>query len=93
MKEAEEPEEVPSSHSVEGSEHGVSAVSGIPPIPTTGSFHFMQESELEASTFEEGAEWVERPFTDSTPAAEHASHSNGHTLDSSTPADDEVGGF
>ncbi|KAG6875034.1 hypothetical protein C0992_005482 [Termitomyces sp. T32_za158] len=36
-------------------------VAGVPTIPTTGSFHFMQESELEATHFEDGAEWVERP--------------------------------
>lgn len=29
-------------------------------ISTSSSFHFMQASELEASTFEENAEWVER---------------------------------
>ncbi|KAF8577303.1 hypothetical protein K439DRAFT_1664273 [Ramaria rubella] len=28
---------------------------------SSGSFHFMQESELEASSFEHGAEWVEKP--------------------------------
>ncbi|KAG6865203.1 hypothetical protein C0991_004512 [Blastosporella zonata] len=33
-------------------------VAGVPAIPTTGSFHFMQASELES--FENGAEWVER---------------------------------
>jgi len=36
------------------------SVGGVPPIPTTGSFHFMQASELESSSFEDGAEWVER---------------------------------
>ncbi|KAF9462273.1 hypothetical protein BDZ94DRAFT_1290334 [Collybia nuda] len=34
------------------------AVAGIPAIPTSGSFHFMQASELEAAPFEDGAEWV-----------------------------------
>jgi hypothetical protein len=33
---------------------------GIPTKQSTGSFHFMQASELESS-FEETAEWVERP--------------------------------
>ncbi|KAK0505025.1 hypothetical protein EDD18DRAFT_1127317 [Armillaria luteobubalina] len=36
-------------------------VSGIPGIPvTSSSFHFMQASELESPSFENGAEWVER---------------------------------
>ncbi|KAF8893392.1 hypothetical protein BD779DRAFT_1620446 [Infundibulicybe gibba] len=36
-------------------------VAGVPgAISTSGSFHFMQESELENPTFEDGAEWVER---------------------------------
>ncbi|GLB45084.1 hypothetical protein LshimejAT787_1901620 [Lyophyllum shimeji] len=35
-------------------------VGGVPLVPTTGSFHFMQASELESSSFEDGAEWVER---------------------------------
>jgi hypothetical protein len=40
-----------------------SAVKGLPPGATmTGSYHFMQESELEPTTpFDEGAEWVEHP--------------------------------
>lgn len=32
-----------------------------PAVGATGSFHFMQESELEDTTFENGAEWVEKP--------------------------------
>lgn len=53
------------------------AVSGVTvtatAISTSGSFHFMQASELEASTFEENAEWVERsdavePPQDEAPA-------------------------
>lgn len=32
-----------------------------PTVPMTGSFHFMQESELEETAFETGAEWVEKP--------------------------------
>lgn len=39
-------------------EPDVAVVTGIPVIPTSGSFHFMQASELEATPFEEGAEWV-----------------------------------
>ncbi|KAG6918053.1 hypothetical protein DXG01_016709 [Tephrocybe rancida] len=35
-------------------------VAGIPDVPSTGSFHFMQESELETTSFEHGVEWVER---------------------------------
>ncbi|RDB16820.1 hypothetical protein Hypma_002371 [Hypsizygus marmoreus] len=36
------------------------AITPAPVLPTTGSFHFMQESELEGPSFEDGAEWVER---------------------------------
>ncbi|GJJ06498.1 hypothetical protein Clacol_000690 [Clathrus columnatus] len=32
-----------------------------PVVPISGSFHFMQESELEDTAFENGAEWVEKP--------------------------------
>lgn len=42
------------------------AVAGVPPITPSGSFHFMQASELEATPFEDGAEWVDR-----SDAAEH----------------------
>lgn len=40
-----------------------SAIKGIPSTSNmTGSYHFMQESELEPSTpFDEGAEWVDHP--------------------------------
>ncbi|KAG6902099.1 hypothetical protein C0995_004279 [Termitomyces sp. Mi166 len=43
-------------------------VAGVPAIPASGSFHFMQESELEATSFERGAEWVERPDAVEQPA-------------------------
>lgn len=39
------------------------AIGGVPMVQSSsGSFHFMQESELEAAQtpFEDGAEWVER---------------------------------
>jgi hypothetical protein len=37
-------------------------IGGVPMQSSSSSFHFMQESELEAQTpFEDGAEWVERP--------------------------------
>lgn len=37
-------------------------VAGIPgSLNVSSSFHFMQASELEAPTFEDGAEWVEKP--------------------------------
>ncbi|KAG8834678.1 hypothetical protein FRC17_007763 [Serendipita sp. 399] len=49
-----------------------SAIGGIPPTATmSGSYHFMQESELEPSTpFDEGAEWVEHSDAATAPAAE-----------------------
>lgn len=56
----EEIQEAPPSSSSVDTESEV-AVAGLPgAIPTAGSFHFMQESELETPSFEDGAEWVER---------------------------------
>ncbi|KAG6828808.1 hypothetical protein H0H92_006690 [Tricholoma furcatifolium] len=57
-------------------------VAGVPAIPTSGSFHFMQESELEPTSFENGAEWVERSDAvghepETAPADEDAAP-NGH---------------
>lgn len=41
-------------------------VAGVPEtLSVSGSFHFMQASELETSTFEHTAEWVEK--TDAEP--------------------------
>jgi hypothetical protein len=37
------------------------ASEGMAPTSSGGSFHFMQESELEGASFEHGAEWVEKP--------------------------------
>ena len=37
------------------------APDGVAAVSSGGSFHFMQESELEGASFEHGAEWVERP--------------------------------
>ncbi|KAF8488398.1 hypothetical protein JB92DRAFT_2798603 [Gautieria morchelliformis] len=37
------------------------ASEGVAPTSSGGSFHFMQESELEGTSFEHGAEWVEKP--------------------------------
>ncbi|KAG9048442.1 hypothetical protein FS842_000400 [Serendipita sp. 407] len=49
------------------------AIVGIPAaatVTTGGSYHFMQESELEPSTpFDEGAEWVEHSDAPAAPAA------------------------
>jgi hypothetical protein len=46
------------------------AIGGVPAVPSSGSFHFMQESELEAAStpFEDGAEWVERSDAAGHPA-------------------------
>ncbi|KAF8070001.1 hypothetical protein FPV67DRAFT_1485758 [Lyophyllum atratum] len=46
------------------------SVGGVPVVPSTGGFHFMQASELESTSFEDGAEWVER-----TDAAGHVAES------------------
>lgn len=48
------------------------AIGGVPAVSTSGSFHFMQESELEASTPFDGAEWVER-----SDAAGHSAEQQG----------------
>lgn len=60
-------------------------VAGVPAIPTTGSFHFMQESELEAASFEDGAEWVERPS-----AVEHPTEPEVAPSSVSQPLEQEV---
>jgi len=46
------------------------------PTATGGSFHFMQESELDGPSFEEGAEWVDKPqeIQVSVPEAEGPDH-------------------
>ena len=49
----EDPQELEASTITEPETAGAGA-------PGTGSFHFMQESELESGAFEENAEWVER---------------------------------
>lgn len=41
---------------------------GVVPASSGGSFHFMQESELEGASFEHGAEWVEKPQEFAEPA-------------------------
>jgi hypothetical protein len=61
IEEASDPqeEEEPSTPPVEST----AAIGGVPMVQSSsGSFHFMQESELEAAQtpFEDGAEWVER---------------------------------
>ena len=33
----------------------------IAPVTSSGSFHFMQESELEGASLDQSAEWVEKP--------------------------------
>ncbi|KIM78917.1 hypothetical protein PILCRDRAFT_824042 [Piloderma croceum F 1598] len=50
---AEDPQELEASTITEPETAGAGA-------PGAGSFHFMQESELESGAFEENAEWVER---------------------------------
>ena len=44
------------------------APEGVPAASSGGSFHFMQESELEGASFEHGAEWVEKPHDPPEPA-------------------------
>ena len=94
---------------VEGLEEGVPAsmestivsesdvVAGIPQKQSTGSFHFMQDSELE-SGFEENAEWIERPDAvqvteepnTSDEAAEQTPEPDGQGFAGDQPASIEV---
>ncbi|KAJ8518125.1 hypothetical protein ONZ45_g4737 [Pleurotus djamor] len=89
------PEPVPSPEAENGdvaSEPEVAddlAVSGVTvtvgAISTSGSFHFMQESELEGPTFEETAEWVESSDAVEAPVevpeqAPPAPETNGHAV-------------
>jgi len=72
VEEASDPqEEEPTTPAAES----VVTIGGVPMVQSSsGSFHFMQESELEASQtpFEDGAEWVER----SDAAGHHAEPQN-----------------
>ncbi|KAL0956683.1 hypothetical protein HGRIS_002811 [Hohenbuehelia grisea] len=58
------------------------AVAGIPEVVSaTGGFHFMQASELETPSFEESAEWVEKPVAFETQADDapvYGTELNGH---------------
>ncbi|KAF9568207.1 hypothetical protein CPC08DRAFT_813651 [Agrocybe pediades] len=61
-------------------------VVGVPASTTTGSFRFMQDSEIEPTSFEAEAEWVEK--SDAAGHEEHAA--NGHATaapEEGAPAD------
>lgn len=59
------------------------AVSGVPPSSMTSSFRFIQDSEIETPSFEEGAEWIEK-----SDAVDHEEpYTNGHAAEAS----EEVG--
>jgi len=60
-------------------------VTGIPPVVMTGSFSFIQESEIETPAFEEGVEWVEK--------ADAAGHLEDQANDHAAEAPAEVGFF
>jgi hypothetical protein len=65
----------------EGSAHpDLSIASGPVPVAKSGSFHFLQESEIEPTSLEQSVEWVEHP-TAAEMQQEDASASgqvNGH---------------
>lgn len=52
-------------------------VTGVPAIPTSGGFHFMQESELETPSFEENIQWADQTAVreSATPQVNGHSHS------------------
>jgi len=56
----EEPQEASVSLSTVDTEPEVAVAGVTGAIPASGSFHFMQASELETPSFEDSAEWVER---------------------------------
>ncbi|EGO00239.1 hypothetical protein SERLA73DRAFT_168035 [Serpula lacrymans var. lacrymans S7.3] len=69
-------------------------VAGIPgALSVSSSFHFMQASELEAPSFEESAEWVERPEVDQPPTEIVSTETstitavNGHIVEATTEGD------
>ncbi|KAL1747050.1 hypothetical protein HDZ31DRAFT_80752 [Schizophyllum fasciatum] len=79
---APEPEPVPTGPeaedlAVEPEVEAVAAVTSAAPIPTTGSFHFMQASELEqpSDSFEKDAHWVDHE--DAVPSETDAPVVNG----------------
>ena len=47
-------------------------VVGVPALPMSSSFRFIQDSELETPVFEEGAEWIEK--------ADAVGHEEGHAV-------------
>ncbi|KAJ3992708.1 hypothetical protein F5050DRAFT_1787057 [Lentinula boryana] len=62
------------------------AVPASTSMTTTGSFHFMQASELETPSFEENVEWVERAdIVDGSEQVEQVSVVNGHIEETPAP--------
>ncbi|KAJ3936976.1 MAG: hypothetical protein NXY57DRAFT_930544 [Lentinula lateritia] len=80
-------EHEPSHHSAEVEEYTEPETAGLVSVPmtTTGSFHFMQASELETSSFEENVEWVDTAdLVDGSEQVEETEEVNGHLKE--TPA-------
>ncbi|KAJ3868307.1 hypothetical protein EV359DRAFT_32605 [Lentinula novae-zelandiae] len=76
-------EHEPSHHSAEVEEYTEPETAGLvsAPMTTTGSFHFMQASELETSSFEENVEWVDTAdLVDGSEQVEETEEVNGDKL-------------
>ena len=81
------PENLIASTVDDDSETGPAIPSGGP--TGSGSFHFMQASEIETHSFEENAEWVEKPDTEGSPHSQelNLASTNGHAAsEGSAPA-------
>ncbi|KAJ3889224.1 hypothetical protein GG344DRAFT_89557 [Lentinula edodes] len=84
-------EQEPSHHSAEVEEYAEPEVADLvsAPMTTTGSFHFMQASELETPSFEENVEWVDTAdLVDGSEQVEETEEVNGHLEETPAP---EVG--
>ncbi|KAJ3877904.1 hypothetical protein F5051DRAFT_242449 [Lentinula edodes] len=81
-------EQEPSHHSAEVEEYAEPEVAGLvsAPMTTTGSFHFMQASELETPSFEENVEWVDTAdLVDGSEQVEETEEVNGHLEETPAP--------
>ncbi|KAF5328837.1 hypothetical protein D9619_011689 [Psilocybe cf. subviscida] len=84
LQEEDAPEEQPAT--IENSIVEIETpVAGVPPS-TSGGFRFMQASEIETTSFEEGAEWIEK-----SDAAGHEGVANGHAAEEAAPTEEANG--
>ncbi|KAJ4487339.1 hypothetical protein C8J55DRAFT_507647 [Lentinula edodes] len=81
-------EHEPSHHSAEVEEYPEPEAAGpiSAPMTTTGSFHFMQASELETPSFEENVEWVDTAdLVDGSEQVEETEEVKGHLNETPAP--------